>query len=85
MTRINQELNALDLNLKPEQIKSLGDLALSVSKHTQVLTGGVSERTELTNIEQLSQSELKQYINKLMIDLDMTPEGAEDGESKKTH
>ena len=51
----------------------------------QVLTGGVSERTELTNIEQLSQSELKQYINKLMIDLDMTPEDAEDGESKKTH
>ena len=47
LTRINQELNALDLNLKPEQIKS--------------------------------------YINKLMIDLDMTPEDAEDGESKKTH
>jgi len=85
LTRINQELNALDLNLKPEQIKSLGDLALSVSKHTQVLTGGVSERTELTNIEQLSQSELKQYINKLMIDLDMRPEDAEEGESKKTH
>ena len=58
---------------------------MSVSKHTQVLTGGVSERTELTNIEQLSQSELKQYINKLMIDLDMTPEDAEDGESNKTH
>ena len=77
LVKINQELNVMQID-KPEHIKSLGDLALSVSKQVQVLTGGVSERTELSNIESLTQVELKEYISKLMLDLGL------DGEDMRT-
>ena len=84
LIKINQTLNTTHID-KPEHIKSLGDLALSVSKQVQVLTGGVSERTELNNIEGLTQNELKDYISKLMYDLGLEEKPESIGQSKKTH
>ena len=82
LIKINQTLNTTHID-KPEHIKSLGDLALSVSKQIQVLTGGVSERTELNNIESLTQNELKDYISKLMLDLGLESEDVKTLENKK--
>jgi len=84
LIKINQTLNTTHID-KPEHIKSLGDLALSVSKQVQVLTGGVSERTELNNIEGLTQNELKDYISKLMFDLGLEEKPESIGQGKKTH
>ena len=84
LIKINQTLNITNID-KPEHIKALGDLALSVSKQVQVLTGGVSERTELNNIESLTQNELKYYISKLMFDLGLDEEQNENTKNKKPH
>ena len=84
LIKINQTLNITNID-KPEHIKALGDLALSVSKQVQVLTGGVSERTELNNIESLTQNELKDYISKLMFDLGLDEEQKENTKNKKPH
>ena len=84
LIKINQTLNITNID-KPEHIKALGDLALSVSKQVQVLTGGVSERTELNNIESLTQNELKDYISKLMFDLGLDAEPESKGQGKKPH
>ena len=84
LIKINQTLNTTHID-KPEHIKSLGDLALSVSKQVQVLTGGVSERTELNNIESLTQNELKDYISKLMYDLGLEEKPENIGQGKKPH
>ena len=68
--KVSTELNKLNYDLKPEQVKSLGDLALSVSKQIQILTGGVDSRQELTtNIESLNKTELRDMIQTLSEDL----------------
>jgi len=74
--KVSKELNKLNYDLKPEQVKSLGDLALSVSKQIQVLTGGVDSRQEIaTNIESLNKNELQTMIKTLSqelgLDLDL--------------
>ena len=63
--KVSTELNKLNYDLKPEQVKSLGDLALSVSKQIQILTGGVDSRQEVTNIESLNKNELQTMIKTL--------------------
>ena len=68
--KVSNELNKLNYDLKPEQVKSLGDLALSVSKQIQVLSGGVDSRSELTtNIESLNKNELQEMIKALSQEL----------------
>ena len=67
--KVSKELNKLNYDLKPEQVKSLGDLALSVSKQIQVLSGGVDSRHEVTNIESLNRSELQTMIETLSQEL----------------
>ena len=67
--KVSKELNKLNYDLKPEQVKSLGDLALSVSKQVQLLTGGVDSRQEVTNIESLNKTELKDMIQTLSEEL----------------
>ena len=68
--KVSTELNKLNYDLKPEQVKSLGDLALSVSKQIQVLSGGVDSRQELTtNIESLNKNELQTMIKTLSQEL----------------
>ena len=67
--KVSKELEKLNYDLKPEQVKSLGDLALSVSKQIQILTGGVDSRQEVTNIESLNKNELQQMIQTLSQEL----------------
>ena len=69
--KVSKELNKLNYDLKPEQVKSLGDLALSVSKQIQVLSGGVDSRQEVsaTNIESLNKNELQTMIQTLSEEL----------------
>ena len=67
--KVSKELNKLNYDLKPEQVKSLGDLALSVSKQIQVLSGGVDSRHEVTNIEGLNKNELQTMIQTLSQEL----------------
>ena len=67
--KVSKELNKLNYDLKPEQVKSLGDLALSVSKQIQVLSGGVDSRQEVTNIESLNKNELQTMIQTLSQEL----------------
>ena len=67
--KVSKELNKLNYDLKPEQVKSLGDLALSVSKQIQLLTGGVDSRQEVTNIESLNKNELETMIQTLSQEL----------------
>ena len=67
--KVSKELNKLNYDLKPEQVKSLGDLALSVSKQIQVLSGGVDSRQEVTNIESLNKNELQIMIKTLSQEL----------------
>ena len=67
--KVSKELEKLNYDLKPEQVKSLGDLALSVSKQIQVLSGGVDSRHEITNIESLNKNELQTMIQTLSQEL----------------
>jgi len=68
--KVSKELNKLSYDLKPEQVKSLGDLALSVSKQIQVLSGGVDSRQEVaTNIDGLNKNELQTMIKTLSLEL----------------
>jgi len=67
--KVSKELEKLNYDLKPEQVKSLGDLALSVSKQIQVLSGGVDSRHEVTNIESLNKNELQTMIQTLSQEL----------------
>ena len=67
--KVSKELEKLNYDLKPEQVKSLGDLALSVSKQIQILTGGVDSRQEVTNIESLNKNELQNMIQTLSQEL----------------
>ena len=67
--KVSKELEKLNYDLKPEQVKSLGDLALSVSKQIQVLSGGVDSRQEVTNIESLNKNELQTMIKTLSQEL----------------
>ena len=67
--KVSKELEKLTYDLKPEQVKSLGDLALSVSKQIQVLSGGVDSRHEVTNIESLNKTELRDMIKTLSQEL----------------
>ena len=72
--KVSTELNKLNYDLKPEQVKSLGDLALSVSKQIQILTGGVDSRQEVTNIESLNKNELQTMIKTLSQELGLSLE-----------
>jgi hypothetical protein len=68
--KVSKELEKLNYDLKPEQVKSLGDLALSVSKQIQVLSGGVDSRQEVaTNIDGLNKNELQTMIKTLSQEL----------------
>ena len=67
--KVSKELEKINYDLKAEQIKSLGDLALSVSKQIQILSGGVDSRHEVTNIESLNKNELQTMIQTLTQDL----------------
>ena len=70
--KVSKELEKLNYDLKPEQVKSLGDLALSVSKQIQVLSGGVDSRHEVTNIESLNKNELENMIQTLSQELGLS-------------
>jgi hypothetical protein len=72
--KVSKELEKITYDLKPEQVKSLGDLALSVSKQIQVLSGGVDSRQEqlTTNIESLNKNELQTMIQTLSEDLGLS-------------
>ena len=72
--KVSTELNKLNYDLKPEQVKSLGDLALSVSKQIQLLTGSPDSRQEVTNIESLNKNELQNMINTLSQELGISLE-----------
>ena len=72
--KVSTELNMLNYDLKPEQVKSLGDLALSVSKQIQLLTGSPDSRQEVTNIESLNKNELQNMINTLSQELGISLE-----------
>ena len=67
--KVSKELDKLNYDLKPEQVKSLGDLALSVSKQVQLLTGSPDSRQEVTNIESLNKNELQNMIQTLSQEL----------------
>ena len=67
--KVSKELNKLNYDLKPEQVKSLGDLALSVSKQVQLLIGSPDSRQEVTNIESLNKNELQTMIQALSKEL----------------
>jgi len=74
--KVSKELNKLNYDLKPEQVKSLGDLALSVSRQVQVLSGGVDSRQEVaTNIEGLNKNELQTMIKTLSQELGLDLDG----------
>ena len=78
--KVSNELNKLNYDLKPEQVKSLGDLALSVSKQIQILTGGVDSRhEEVTNIESLNKNELQTMIKTLSQELGLDLESVSNG------
>jgi hypothetical protein len=67
---VSKELTKLNYDLKPEQVKSLGDLALSVSKQIQLLIGSPDSRSEVTtNIESLNKNELQEMIKALSQEL----------------
>ena len=80
--KVSTELNKLNYDLKPEQVKSLGDLALSVSKQVQLLTGGVDSRAEVTNIESLNKGELQNMIQTLSEELGISLEAGVDNSKK---
>ena len=80
--KVSTELNKLNYDLKPEQVKSLGDLALSVSKQVQLLTGGVDSRAEVTNIESLNKNELQNMIQTLSQELGISLEAGVDNKKK---
>ena len=67
--KVSKELEKLNYDLKPEQVKSLGDLALSVSKQIQLLSGSPDSRQEVTNIESLNKNELQNMIQTLSQEL----------------
>jgi len=67
--KVSKELEKLNYDLKPEQVKSLGDLALSVSKQIQLLIGSPDSRQEITNIESLNKNELQTMIQALSKEL----------------
>ena len=67
--KVSKELEKLNYDLKPEQVKSLGDLALSVSKQIQLLIGSPDSRQEVTNIESLNKNELQTMIQALSKEL----------------
>ena len=67
--KVSKELEKLNYDLKPEQVKSLGDLALSVSKQVQLLIGSPDSRQEDTNIESLNKNELQTMIQALSKEL----------------
>ena len=67
--KVSKELEKLNYDLKPEQVKSLGDLALSVSKQVQLLIGSPDSRQEVTNIESLNKNELQTMIQALSKEL----------------
>jgi len=67
--KVSKELEKLNYDLKPEQVKSLGDLALSVSKQIQLLSGSPDSRQEVTNIESLNKNELQNIIQTLSQEL----------------
>ena len=77
--KVSKELEKLNYDLKPEQVKSLGDLALSVSKQIQVLSGGVDSRQEVTNIESLNKNELQTMIKTLSQELGLDLESVSNG------
>ena len=71
--KVSNELNKLNYDLKPEQVKSLGDLALSVSKQIQLLIGSPDSRSEVTtNIESLNKNELQEMIQALSKELGLS-------------
>ena len=81
--KVSKELDKLNYDLKAEQIKSLGDLALSVSKQVQLLTGGVDSRQELTtNIEGLNKNELRDMIQTLSQELGLDLKAGVDNSKK---
>ena len=81
--KVSKELDKLNYDLKAEQIKSLGDLALSVSKQVQWLTGGVDSRQELTtNIEGLNKNELRDMIQTLSEELGISLEAGVNNSKK---
>ena len=81
--KVSTELNKLNYDLKPEQVKSLGDLALSVSKQIQLLTGSPDSRHEVTNIESLNKNELQTIIQTLSQELGLSLDGVDN--SKKVN
>ena len=82
--KVSKELEKLNYDLKPEQVKSLGDLALSVSKQIQLLTGSPDSRHEhVTNIESLNKNELQTIIQTLSQELGLSLEGVDN--SKKVN
>ena len=80
--KVSTELNKLNYDLKPEQVKSLGDLALSVSKQVQLLTGSPDSRQEVTNIESLNKGELQNMIQTLSEDLGLDLKAGVDNSKK---
>ena len=81
--KVSKELEKLNYDLKPEQVKSLGDLALSVSKQIQLLTGSPDSRHEVTNIESLNKNELQTIIQTLSQELGLSLDGVDN--SKKVN
>jgi len=80
--KVSTELNKLNYDLKPEQVKSLGDLALSVSKQVQLLTGSPDSRQEVTNIESLNKNELQNMIQTLSQELGISLKADVDNSKK---
>ena len=80
--KVSTELNKLNYDLKPEQVKSLGDLALSVSKQVQLLTGSPDSRQEVTNIESLNKHELRDMIQTLSQELGISLKADVDNSKK---
>ena len=60
----------------------MGDLALSVSKQVQLLTGNSTERQEVTNIEGLNKHELRDMIQTLSQELGLSLEAGVDNSKK---
>ena len=80
--KVSTELNKLNYDLKPEQVKSLGDLALSVSKQIQLLSGSPDSRQEVNNIESLNKGELQNMIQTLSEELGISLEAGVDNSKK---
>ena len=80
--KVSKELEKLNYDLKPEQVKSLGDLALSVSKQIQLLSGSPDSRQEVTNIESLNKNELQNMIQTLSQELGISLGSGVDNKKK---